>query len=59
MIRVTEGSATVELEADEVRLMNGALKVSYRGDDLILAAVRILDAIGDRRAEEIRRSLTF
>jgi hypothetical protein len=57
MISVREGSCEIELDGIELRLMNGALKVDYIANDLLLAAVRILDSIGDRRVEKIRELL--
>lgn len=54
-IRVTEGYATVEVEAfDDVRTGGGVLVAgSYPTNDLLLATFRALQAAGDRRAPEV------
>lgn len=46
MIRVRQGSAEVELEADEIRHIDGTLRVEYRPRDLLEATTRALAAVG-------------
>lgn len=45
-IRVVQGSAEVELEADELRHLDGTVRVDYRPRDLLEAATRALAAAG-------------
>lgn len=57
-IRIVEGSASVEIEGDDLDVYGGPHRVLYHARDLIKATLRALEAAGeDDTANAVRAGL--
>lgn len=51
-VRITHGSATVELDSDDYEFTNGDVTTRYRAGDLMAGVVQALKAIDTKEGQE-------